>query len=203
MELKKIRKLVNKNWRILVAFALGFGLLGIAAFFILPRKYIAAGSLLVSRSAESESFTEFTYEGYYAQQTARGFTDTLVGFLESPDARNKTLVRLGIDPTENNLRRARRSTKVTKSAPQVVTVQVKHSDSDRAEEYWSALVAQVREIAGEFNVRFGDPLISVNLVDGSPVVYEGYSNVYLNAAVGSLLGLVLGFFTLFTKEYLK
>ena len=195
--------LAGRAWKVLVLTAVLGGVLGFASFKYLPQKYTASGSLLVSRKAQSSGVGAFSYEGYYAQQTARGYAETLIGFLESTDARKKALERLGVAADEINLRQAKRHVRAKKSAPQVVTLEVRRYDAYKAEDYWEALVAEVMEISTDFNNRFGDPLISVNLVDGSPVVYAAYRNVYINTLVGVGLGLTFGLFAVFTKEYLK
>lgn len=194
--------LAGRAWKLLVLVAVLGGVLGFGAFKYLPQKYIASGSLLVSRKAQSTG-PAFSYEGYYAQQTARGYAETLIGFLESTDARKKALERLGITPDEAQLRQSKRNARVKKSAPQVVSLEVYRNSPYAAEDYWKALVAEVMEISTDFNNHFGDPLISVNLVDGSPVVYPAYRSVAIDILVGVGLGLTFGLFAVFTREYIK
>jgi hypothetical protein len=194
---------LKQMWKLLLITGTVGAVAGLLVFRFFPQKYIATGALLVSRRAQTPAAGVFSYEGYYAQQTARGYAETLIGMLESTDARRKALESLGITPNEADLRQAKRSVRVKKSAPQVVILEVRKYDPNKADDYWKALVSEVMDISGNFNARFGDPLISVNTVEGSPTVYPAYKNVFIDVLVGAGLGLVFGLFVIHAKEYLK
>jgi uncharacterized protein involved in exopolysaccharide biosynthesis len=202
MELKDIFEELRENGRIIFLFALLFGVLGVAAYVFLPVKYTAAGSIFVARKVESSEGAEFSYEGHYAQLTARGYTETVIGMFESVDMRRASLEKLGIVSTADNLRRAGRSVNVKKAAPQLVLLQVKRNTAGEAGNYWNALVASVIEESVALNEESGDENITVSVVGDSPVITEGYRNIYLNLGIGLILGAFLASFFVVLREYL-
>ena len=200
MELREIIKKIKKNRKIVITSILGGLLLGIL-FYTLPSRYISSGSLYVKRSIEpSEVF--FTYEGYYAQQSAQSYTNSFVALVESPDIQKKTLESIGTPITDKNLRKLNRLVKVKKMGPQVISVKVIDKDYDYSEKVWVALTKSVIETSKELN-ESGDKNISVSTISEKPLVEETYKSIYLYSLAGTMLGLSIGCLYICIKEYIK
>ncbi len=202
MELRNLILNFKNNWKFLVAVTFLGGVLGLLVFYFVPVKYQVVGTVFVTRESESYKRTDFTYEGYYAQQTAKNYTKTLIGILESVEARKEALQTMGIPVTENSLRKAKRNLSIKEFAPQMVTVQVKDLDSEKAKEYWEKLTEVALKSADQLN-KNSDSMLRLTITEGSPTVYKGFHNIWFNIYLGAALGLFLGIFSFSIKEYLK
>uniref|UniRef100_A0A7C4TR55 Polysaccharide chain length determinant N-terminal domain-containing protein n=1 Tax=candidate division WWE3 bacterium TaxID=2053526 RepID=A0A7C4TR55_UNCKA len=202
MELKEFIKNFRKyKKRVLTCGGIG-AFVGLAAFYTLPVNYYAVGTLFVSHDSEFNQKADFTYEGYYAQQTAKNYTKTLIGILESPDVRKKALEKIGAVVNEKSLRQAKRQVTVKEPAPQLVSVVVKDKDYGRAQVYWGNLTELATSSSNQLNLSSGE-LINISVLEGSPVVYKGFHNVWFNLVAGLSFGLFFGFAAVLLKEYLK
>ncbi len=200
MELREIIKKIKRNRKIVVTSILGGILLGIL-IYNLPSRYSSSGSLYVKRSIEpSEKF--FTYEGYYAQQSAQSYTNSFMALVESQDIRKKTLESIGTPITDKNLRKLDRIIKVKKTGPQVISVKVTDSNYDYSEKVWMALTKSVIDTSKELN-EGGDKNISVSTVSETPLVEETYKSPYIFSLAGMVIGLSIGCLFICVKEYIK
>jgi capsular polysaccharide biosynthesis protein len=191
-------KQIKKNKSVLaVCVILGFiaGLL----VFSLPNKYVAEGTLFIKRTAEtSNSF--FTYEGYYSQQAAAAYTNTVSGLLESVDLQSSALIKLGIPVNEDTTRRYAHYISVKKSSPQLITVTVKQNSPDSAKQLWTALVDELLSTNGQINQN-GDTKLSISEISTQPVVNQTFKSIWLDAVAGILFGAVLGLAVISLKDY--
>ncbi len=197
MELREVFKFLKKYKAGVLVFALVFGLLGAAVYLVLPEKYIASGTFLVTRSTEPV-LDRFSYEGYYSQQTALSYTKTLMGLFESFDTRKAALEKMGRQVDGAQLRKFGREIRVKSFGPQLVTLNVKGESLESAKDSWEVLtnvvLGKLREVS--------DPALGVSPLSAAPVVYETYRNVFLNVVVGIGLGVLLGVTVFSLKEYL-
>ena len=200
MELKDITKILKKYKR-KIAFSafIGFGF-G-ALLTLLPPKYISSGSLYVKRGIDP-SLEYFTYEGYYAQQTALSYTNSIVAILESPDIKKKVLELMNLPVNERNIRELNRMIKVKKTGPQVIIVTVKNKNYDTSIGIWDKTVNSLVGMTTDMN-KNGDENLGVSLVSKQPVVKRSYKSFYLFSIAGSLIALTLSLFFISIKEYLK
>ncbi|MBI2414725.1 hypothetical protein HYV31_02710 [candidate division WWE3 bacterium] len=202
MELKELLTHIKNNWRILAGSTLIGLLVGLGVFYFVPVGYRAVGSIFVARESEFSRKADYTYEGYYALQTAKNYAKTLIGILESVDIRKTALEIMGVPITENTLREARRNVSIKEAAPQLVSIQVKDKDFVKASEYWKTLSAEALKTSDKLNMR-GDEKINLIVMDGSPVVYKAFHNIWVDMWAGIVLGLVFGVVVISFKEYLK
>jgi len=86
---KKIIKTIEKN-RLLLITATFIGLVLGIIFYFLPSKYISSGSFYVSKKTD-KSLDFFTYEGYYAQQSAITYADSVITLAKSVDIKKDVL----------------------------------------------------------------------------------------------------------------
>lgn len=200
MELREIIKKIKRNRRLVYTSILGGILLGIV-IYTLPSRYISSGSLYVKRSIEpSKDF--FTYEGYYAQQSAQSYTNSFVALVESQDIQKKTLESIGTPITDKNLRKLDRMIKVKKTGPQVILVKVTDKDYNYSEKVWVSLTKSVIETSKVLNDN-GDKNISVSTVSEKPLIKETYKSPYTFSIVGMVIGLSTGCLCICVKEYIK
>lgn len=202
MTQKELVKFFRENAQKIVAAGVLFALAGVVSFYVVPVKYLATGTLFVSRETVSPELvlpSEFTYEGYYAQQNAANFTATLIGLVESEDVQSAVLTKLNKEVTAKSLFSFKRRVQVKKQAPQLVSVQVKGDTRESAASVWKVLVGEVSSVSQQVTSQ-DDNQISLILVSEEPVVREQYRNIMINAVIGFGLGLSLSTFFFFLKE---
>lgn len=202
MELKEIIKFYRKNLKFVVISSLLLACLGVLAYFYLPLKYQAAGSVFVKRVVYPYSEDHFTYEGYYGQQAAVSYTDSVIGLIKSVDVQSKALTKLGMKISEESLRQLDKKTRISKSGPQIVTIFIKDKQPLRAGEVWQALVDSTIETANQLKSG-GDPYMNVSKVSTEPIVKEGYKSLPIYCLAGLVLGFFFSTFFLAVKTYLS
>ncbi|KKS31306.1 hypothetical protein A2380_03010 [candidate division WWE3 bacterium RIFOXYB1_FULL_43_24] len=201
MELKEILKILNKKRREIGLFIFCGGLLGLAASF-LPGKYNTEASYFVGRTADRPSTEFFTYEGYYAQQTAQSYTNTAVGLLESQDLKRAVLEELRIPVTDTSIRKLSRSYRVSKNGPQVITIRVSDYDYNKSLNTFTVISSKFLDTSKKVNAG-SDENISVSSLSNNPTVKQEQRPFINYVAGGLLLGLVSVLLKITFKEYLK
>ncbi|MBP7785922.1 hypothetical protein KA062_01560, partial [Patescibacteria group bacterium] len=134
MEFREIFKKIRKNRQVLSLCAL-IGLITGVLIHFLPSNYTASGSFYITRKEDnSESF--FTYEGYYSQQTASTYTNSVVALAESEDVKKQVLNKLDLPEDGYNIRKISKSMSVKKTGPQIINIALKDKDLNRAKTIW-------------------------------------------------------------------
>ena len=200
MEIREIIKKIRKN-RVLLAISSFLGLLAGFVFFILPPTYTASGSLYVTRKAE-DSGTFFTYEGYYSQQSAITYTNSVVALAESSDVKKQVLESLEMPLDTTNLRKLNNSIIIKKTGSQVININVKNKDSNKAQKLWEELSKSIIETSKNINEESNDNL-SVVKVSDKPLIRESYKPLFLLGMGGLLLGFSIGLLIISLKEYFR
>ena len=190
MELKEIIRFLLNNTKIVIGFGLFFAFLGAGVYFAPPGRYLAEGSFYVHRQVEIGVEEHFTYEGYYGQQAALSYTNTVIWLFEDASIKKQTLEDLNIPADEKNLRKINKQVRTKKPAPQLVNLTVKGATPVEAEGLWTALSDNTLQTAQTLNAE-GDPLLRITAV-GDPVVRKIYENILINTALGLILGLIAG-----------
>lgn len=175
------------------------GVLGVLAYYFLPLRYYATGSLFVRRSIYPYSEDHFTYEGYYGQQAAMAYANSVIGLIESDDVLAQTLSSLDMEVDQTSLRKYHKKIRTVKSGPQLIELITKEESPQEAEALWQATADST--IAAINNIsRVNDPFVGVLKVSEQPVVKEGYRDLVTFSLAGAGAGLVLSllYITIFT-----
>ena len=183
MDYKKLGKHIKQNVHLHIGILLACILAGILAYY-LPEKYIATGTLLVQRAPETAT-DYFTYEGFYSQQTAQLFTNTVVGLLESVDIRAKAMENIGIPVNEVSLKRTGKYIKVNKTGPQLIALTVKGNTPTAAENMWNALSSEILSKISQLNSS-GDSNLKIVQVYQTPLLSKQYKSMAINIMAGVL-----------------
>ena len=200
MELREYTKIIKKGLPLLAVLATGFGGLAFLVSKQMSPTYTASLTLYVKRQATEAREDYYTFDGYYSQQAAEKFTETVVGFLKSKDIllASAKLADLPID--QESLEQLESSIKIKQVAPQLVSLEVKKEDSNAAKTSCTALAQATTERINLLN-QTGDKSISVDLLNTEPLVEKNEPKVILNSLVGLLTGLLLASLYIFLKEY--
>lgn len=190
MELKEVLIFFKKDYLPILLTGVVFALAGSVIYYLLPPSYNASGSFYIKREIDESGGNYFTYEGYYSQQTALSYTNTLIGIFESVDIKSKALKDLDIEVNEQSIRGFGRNMKVKKSGPQLITLTVKGNTPKNAQATWLAITKATITTANILNTN-GDSKLTVSQLAESPVVKMSFRNLYVNIFVGFGLGILL------------
>ena len=200
MELKKIIKTIEENRPLLITAAFIGLVLGII-FYFLPSKYISSGSFYVSKKTD-KSLDFFTYEGYYAQQSAITYADSVITLAKSVDIKKDVLEKMNQPINEKNLRELNKSIKIKKAGPQIISLEIKGRTYELAEETWTKFSESLIKKSEEMNENSDEKLV-VNTVSEKPLTRKAYRSPWVFGATGFLAGLALGILVMCGKEYFK
>ena len=200
MELKQITKTIEKN-RFLLITATFIGLILGIIFYFLPSKYISSGSFYISKKTDN-SLEFFTYEGYYAQQSAITYADSVVTLAKSVDIKKDVLEKMSQPINEKNLRELNKSIKIKKAGPQIISLEIKGRTYELAEETWTKFSESLIKKSDEMNKNSDEKLV-VNTVSEKPLTRKAYRSPWVFGAAGVLAGLALGILVMCGKEYFK
>lgn len=206
MNLKDLLKFLHKNYFDILSMSVFFGILGLVIYFLLPTKYIASGEFFIGRNIQpvdtQQNVDSFSYEGYYAQQNALSYTANIEGILDSDFTRSEVLKQTGTPANSYNMRNLDKKIRVKRTAPQIVEVQIRDTNPQKAMETWLALTNITENISSDLNSQ-GDPNIFVKRINQTPVLKEAYKNPFVNFAGGIMIGAFLATFVLALEEYWK
>ena len=200
MELRDVIRKIRK-YRYSFAYSIVIGaIVGIGLYFLPPR-YISSGSFYIKRSISAEK-NYFTYEGYYGQQTALAYTNSVVALAESLDLKKLVLEKMKVDVNEESLRKLSRMIRVRKTGPQIISITVKTDSYVESKNIWEKLSEVLLSKTYEIN-KDGDPNLMVVKVSDQPVVKQTYRSMYLFPLAGSFISLTLFSFFICIKGYLR
>lgn len=201
-ELKDYLFLFQKHARLILGGALIIAVVTVALSYFLPPYYEASASLYVARKIEDEGEEYFTYEGFYAQQTAERYTETVVGLLTSEDVVRQALRKVGKSDDSKSVKNVLRKVKARRIAPQLVSLKVRWGSVGEAQDLWKALSGSTIEATTALN-RAGDEQLSISPLETEPLVKDKKPLLWLNGLIGFLGGMVV--FTAISSlvEYLK
>lgn len=202
MDLYKFLKYVKKDKNLLIGTILAFTLAGILTFYLIPVKYVSSGSLFISRNTNPQQPDHFTYEGYYSQQAALSYTNSIMGLMESEDILAETLQNMQMEVTEENLRKLSRRVATKKSGPQLIELSIKAPSPEEAERIWVLHSGNTIETIEKIKSN-GDPQLNINKIRQNPVTKTTYKNLAVNIIVGIIIGTTFGLSLVLAKFYLR
>lgn len=172
-------------------------------FFYIPKKYYTTGSLYITRKVSTNEASYYSYDGYYSQQVALSYTNTVLATLESKDILSKSLNSMAIDINDKNLRKYKNNIEGKKEGPQMITFTVKGNTKENTEMLWNNLIKETTEKLNLINADSGDKNISINKLVEKPVTVQLHYPLYICLIFGSLIMLFINFMFLTFKTYLK
>ena len=199
MALTTLLQKLRENSLALLTTSLIVGLVGILVARSLNPSYTAHLTVYVQKPIETPGTQTYTYDGYYAQQSAEAYTDTVVGLSESRSVISRAVETLGGE-TGTDLKRFTDAVEVEKTAPQLVTLSVTLEAPDKSAAFIQALFLEVQKQVREQEKEIG---FSADLVDEAPLVTANKVPVTLIGVVAALLTAAVGVSIIFLREYLR
>jgi len=190
MELIEYLRFLYKYWLwLLVGLLVGAGI-GSSYAYMQKDAYRASLSLLVQRQPDSMTTQYYTYDGFYAQQTAAAFTDNALKLLTNDAIVSRAAQMAGLPTSEGNIAKLKSAITVKKDASQLLQLSVVLPERQDAAAFSSGLAASLRDRTTELNQE-GDKKLAVDAVNTAPYVVLVRPWMLLYGLVASVLGLLL------------
>ena len=175
-----------------VWFIVCLGVAGFAGFLVSRQapRFEAGGIVFVGRTAEKATSNFFTYDGFYAQQTAERYTDSVLGIIKSDPLIQSALLKLNLPSQFSEVTALRRNLLVQKVGPQVLSVRVTANDSSKAGNIWQALAEETSARVANLN-ETGDTSLFVKPLS-TPIVQTVSPKPFIFGVVSFFGLLVLG-----------
>lgn len=183
MEFKTYLKILKKYFYFIIALSILGALIGFLVAARQPTGQIASNILLIKTTPKNGDST-YNFDGYYAQERARNFTDTLVSLLKSSSFTNNIL-----EPGQ--------SLKIEKEAPQVISISAFASSSNDAQDLLTKIETHTNQKIAEF---FQGELLIEPISDPAIGQKTNLPKAIYSFA-GVLLGLAFALFVITLKEY--
>jgi uncharacterized protein involved in exopolysaccharide biosynthesis len=201
MELRALWVLFLREWPLLSLSTVFFFVLGFGVVAGRPPVYRTVLDLYVKRQTQPPSDKFYSFDGYYSQQAAERYTQTVVGFLRSREVWREAAATLGQPTDTTSLRKLERVIKVKEAAPQLVSLSVSGPEKDLVANLSLAL-ARVAMLRLQALNQTGDTALSLELVTTTPLVEKERLSPGWGGSAAVVLGwlLLILFFSL--REYL-
>ena len=171
MEFWQILRFYRRYGLVLIVSSLLTALL----FGILSSKLAASfgvsQSIFVRRETQPGSGNYYSYDGYYSQQAAERFTDTVVAFLKNKDIINQAATESGLARSPEEVGWVMGSFRVKRAAPQLITVSIEGSQRETVVRFVEMMTKKVTLLSVSLNAQ-GDKSIVLNNLESSPFVEE-------------------------------
>jgi capsular polysaccharide biosynthesis protein len=175
-----------KLW-LLLSVVVTLAVLGLS--FFLPHSYKASGLLIVNRQAENSGAANyFTYEGYYAEQTAQHYTDSIIGAIKSLSLQQLALKQAGLPSDSLAVKKFGSKVTVQKSGPQLITIFVSGDSPAIIKTLWQALSSQTVAAVAELS-KTGDAKVTLQALNPEPLVEDTSPTPWL-LGLATFLGMV-------------
>ncbi len=183
----EILQFLRKRWRGIVGGVLIGAVLGGSVNYWYPLEIKTSGTFLVGRRLQLENGKDTRYSGYYNQQTAKGYTNTLGVLLQSRDTFAQLAELLNKPKSAETIARLRKHTKI-RIEDQTLQIEATGRTEAESKQHWEKLREITQKYAEEIRDE-EDPHIFVKFVKQSNWTRKQYIYPLLGALGGaSLIG---------------
>lgn len=201
----ELRLLLNKLWSARLFILSGSVILTLATYLIslsLPVNYRSSLNLYVSRKIQEPSDKYYTFDGYYSQQAAERYTQTVIGILQSREVLRGAAASSSLPVDEIFLKQLSRSVRVREDAPQLISLVVTRPNREQSVALNLGLATAAIGKLTTLN-QTGDRDLTIEEVSTTPIVEILQPMPGLNSVLAFIVGLT--FFSLLTGffSYLK
>jgi capsular polysaccharide biosynthesis protein len=165
--------------------------IGIVSYIIIPQTYTATGSFYLDSPIEQK--TDFTYEGFYAQQASLNLSNTLADYLTTSDVRYEVLKATNENTSYLFLKL---NTSVDKNPnSQLITLSYTSSSPKMSVAVWNAYISNLENFVSKISSN-----VSLIYLSDTPTIEEGFRYLPFNIFSGSILGAIFGLILIFFRE---
>lgn len=203
MELRAFLVLLQKNMIAIILISVITGALALLMSLRLQPTYHAVLSVYVQKIPEQPAGGDFTFDGFYAQQAAESYTDTVVGLFESPAIHVRALQFADQDTEPSTVEQVKQQTRIRKVAPRLIDLEVRSYEQEEARVLAKSLFKAVSNRLDELTSEDSANLkMKINAVNDEPLISLAEPRVVLYTIIGVLVGMFGATTTFLLKEYL-
>lgn len=206
MEFKELLEILKGYCLFLLLSTIIFAVVALVVSLQIPPLHTAQVTLYIKRDAQPASEEFYNYDGYYAQQAAERYTDTVAGLLRTKGMLQDSLYEIDAPVSQELLRAVQKKVEIKKTAPQLVQIlaakRFNYKEDWQPRELVTAMAENIVRREDELN-QDGDEAFSIEILNDEPIVESREPIVWLNTLVAALLGMFLSFFLFCFREYVK
>lgn len=175
----------------------------LAAAFLATKikpSFEATVSVFIRREASVPSPDFYNYDGYYSQQAAERFADTVIGVFRSKDIIYRAGLASGLSASQTNVNDIAGNLKIKRIGPQLITIGFSDAQEDRAVALAKNLTEESMKKLESLNEK-GDRYLSLSTLEIKPFVEKKELNPKVAGLVGFTLASFLGSVFLSVLEF--
>lgn len=201
MNLKNYFQIIREKAIFIIIIAILCGALSLI-LGLLQKDSFDASILMTIHRAEREKSEDFQYDNYYSIQAAEYLSNTVTGFLETPEAITLVYKKAGIEDEMGDAYQEAKKVKTKQLSSHLIDVRLNNEDRASTEKLAKALIKVTENKVKNIEVDAeGNNSFTVQAEE--PIVTLKKYNPYLVGVFGLLGGVFIGMGLAFFKEYLK
>jgi uncharacterized protein involved in exopolysaccharide biosynthesis len=189
MELREYFRFIRRFAYIIVAGIVLGSVVGSLYAMSRPEHYQSVMSLFVRRQTEVANIQYFTYEGYYAQQSAAAYTENALKLISNDEILRRAAKIAGMGQESADIQQIRGAIVSKKDAPQIIKLTVTMPTKDGVTRLTNGVAQALKTRTDELN-QAGDNKLSIEPVNSEPIVMQVKQSPLLYGVAGSILGLL-------------
>jgi len=164
-------------------------------------KYSVSLSLTISRAGTQNS-SDYKYDSYYALKASDEFGSAVEGWFKTPEMAQAIYKQAGLNLGAPTLAGLSRRFQAAKISPTTVEVRFGAASVNDAKNI-SLAIANVAGAKADLLNTKSNQGVAFAVIGGEPVIVADSFNIWQNALLGLIIGLVFGFFVKISKDYFK
>lgn len=201
MNLKDYLKVIREKILFILIIAILCGSLSLILGFVQKESFDASILMTIHR-AEREKSEDFQYDNYYSIQAAEYLSNTITGWVETPEVVTLTYKKAGLEDKMSDAYREAKKIKPKQLSSHLINVRLNNEDRENTEKLAKALIEVTQEKVNKIEVD-AEGNSSFSLQAEEPIVTLKKYNPYLVGVFGLLGGIFIGIGLAFLREYLK
>ena len=194
MEFNDFILFFKKNLRVFLIAGIVGSLIGVLVFFVTGESYVSQGTFLIKPQIVEDISKE---DLEILDSLASSYTQTLVGFFNSPEVKNKVLETVPQEKSLGNLFFLNFKTSAKEISPRLVVLTVGGGSYDEAEKVFYSYEREVLEVTK--NLR-DEKLFQIERLSDFPLTTKIDKNLVFYFLAGYLIGFFSFLIILFIKK---
>lgn len=201
MNLKDYLKVIKEKIIFIIIIAILCGVLSLV-LGLMQKDSFDSSILMTIHRAEREKSEDFQYDNYYSIQSAEYLSNTVTGWIETPEVITLVYKEAGIEDEMGDAYREAKNVKTKQLSSHLISVRLNNEDRERVEKLSKSLVDVVNKKVETLEVD-SDGNSSFSIESEEPIITLKKYNPYFVGIFGLLGGVFIGMGLAFLREYLR
>ncbi|NQU99850.1 MAG: hypothetical protein HQ538_03865 [Parcubacteria group bacterium] len=201
MNLKDYFKVLREKIIFIIIIAILCGALSLV-LGLLQKDSFDSSVLMTIHRVEREKSEDFQYDNYYSIQSAEYLSNTVVGWVETPEVITLVYKEANIEDKMGDAYQEAKRVKAKQLSSHLISVRLNNEDRDTVEKLSKSLVDVTNKKVEALEVN-SDGNSSFSVQAEEPIVTLKKYNPYLVGIFGLLGGVFIGMGLAFLREYLR